>query len=163
MRRILFTAALLLVTGTAMLVANAGADGSHTYKLEFDNAFGIVTGSEVRVAGVVGGTVKELDVNDAKRAVVTVDVSGPLSTFHEDATCTAEPQSLIAEYFIDCQPGKPSTPALPDGGEVPVHSDRYGDQTFTTVQNDLVQNTLRCARSTRCWRSSPARTARSAT
>jgi virulence factor Mce-like protein len=143
MRRILFTAALLMVTGTAMLVANAGADGSHTYKLEFDNAFGIVTGSEVRVAGVVGGTVKDLDVNDAKRAVVTVDVSGPLSTFHEDATCSAEPQSLIAEYFIDCQPGKASTPELPDGGEVPVHSDKYGDQTFTTVQNDLVQNTLR--------------------
>ncbi|MEK6277734.1 MAG: MlaD family protein, partial [Actinomycetota bacterium] len=143
MRRIGFTLSMLLVTAAAVLVTSAGADDKHTYNVEFDNAFGIVTGSEVRVAGVLAGTVKELDVNEAKRAVVTVEISGPLSTFHEDASCSAEPQSLIAEYFVDCQPGDPDTPDLPDDGLIPVQSEKYGDQTFTTVQNDLVQNTLR--------------------
>jgi ABC-type transporter Mla subunit MlaD len=143
MRRIGFTLAMLLVTAAAVLVTSAGAEDKHTYRIEFDNAFGIVSGSEVRVAGVVAGAVKQLDINEAKRAVITVEVSGPLSTFHEDATCSAEPQSLIAEYFIDCQPGDANTPDLPDDGLVPVHSEKYGNQTFTTVQNDLVQNTLR--------------------
>jgi ABC-type transporter Mla subunit MlaD len=141
-RRIALIAALLLASGGALLVASAGAEDSHTYRVELDNAFGLVNGSEVRVAGVTAGTVTDLDVNAAKRAVVTVELSGPLSSLRQSATCSSEPQSLIAEYFLDCQPGK-AGPELADGGQIPVHSERYGDQSFTTVQNDLVQNTLR--------------------
>jgi virulence factor Mce-like protein len=135
-RRIVFIALALLALPAAMLVTSAGADDSHTYKVELDNAFGLVPQSEVRIAGVKAGTVEDLDINAAKRAVVTVKVSGPLSTFREDATCSSQPQSLIAEYFLDCQPGK-SDKVLPDDGLVPV------EQTRTTVQNDLVNATLR--------------------
>ena len=123
-----------LVPGAVLLVGSAGADDSHTYRVELDNAFGLVSGSEVRVAGVSSGTVTDLDINAAKRAVVTIELSGPLSFLRESATCTSQPQSLIAEYFLDCQPG-PKGPPLPDGGEIPVRSAAYGDQTFTTVQN----------------------------
>ena len=136
MRRIAFIAALLLSTGAGLLVANAGADDSHTYEIELDNAFGLVHGSEVRIAGVTAGTVQSLDINAAKRAVVTVNVTGPLAQLRVDATCASQPQSLIAEYFLDCQPGR-SHKLLPDGGQVPV------SQTRTTVQNDLVNATLR--------------------
>jgi virulence factor Mce-like protein len=142
MRRIAFTALLLVLVPAALLVSSAGADGSHTYRVELDNAFGLVSGSEVRVAGVTAGTVSDLDINERKKAVVTIDISGPLSTFKESATCNSQPQSLIAEYFLDCQPGQEGQ-ALEDDGLVPVHSEKYGDQTFTTVQGDLVQNTLR--------------------
>jgi len=142
MRRIALTALLLLLAGTAALVTTAGADDSHTYRIELDNAFGLVSGSEVRVAGVNAGTVTGLDVNAAKRAEVTIEVSGPLSTFRESATCSSQPQSLIAEYFLDCQPGTKGPP-LAEDGLIPVHSKKYGDQTSITVQNDLVQNTLR--------------------
>jgi ABC-type transporter Mla subunit MlaD len=136
MRRLALIALVLLGVPTALLVASAGADDSHSYKVELDNAFGLVNGSEVRVAGVTAGTVSGLDVNEHKKAVVTIDISGPLSQFHEDATCSSQPQSLIAEYFLDCQPGQ-SDKLLPDDGTVPV------SQTHTTVQNDLVQNIMR--------------------
>jgi ABC-type transporter Mla subunit MlaD len=142
MRRIAFTVMLVALTGAALLVANAGADDSHSYRVELDNAFGLVSGSEVRVAGVNAGTVEGLDIDARKKAVVTISVSGPLSSFRESATCSAQPQSLIAEYFLDCQPGTEGD-ELPDDGLIPVHSKKYGDQTFTTVQTDLVQNTLR--------------------
>jgi virulence factor Mce-like protein len=135
-RRIGLIFALLLCFPAAMLAASAGAEDEHTYKVELDNAFGLVSQSEVRIAGVRAGTVEDLDINAAKRAVVTVKVSGPLSEFREDATCSSQPQSLIAEYFLDCQPGK-SKRVLPDDGIVPV------EQTTTTVQNDLVNATLR--------------------
>src|SRR5919106_2840125 len=126
--------ATLLAAGAAYLTASAGAEDTHTYTIELDNAFGIVQGSEVRVAGVTQGEVTDLDINAAKRAVLTIEVSGPLSEFGEDTECSSEPQSLIAEYFIDCEPkGDP----LADGGEIPV------EQTTQTVQPDLVQNTLR--------------------
>src|SRR5919106_7058403 len=126
--------ATLLAAGAAYLTASAGAEDTHTYTIELDNAFGIVQGSEVRVAGVTQGEVTDLDINAAKRAVLTVEVSGPLSELGEDTECSSEPQSLIAEYFLDCEPkGDP----LPEGGEIPV------EQTTQTVQPDLVQNTLR--------------------
>jgi virulence factor Mce-like protein len=136
MRRILMIVALALCAPVVLLVGGAGADDSHTYDVELDNAFGLVPDSEVRIAGVTAGTVEELDINAAKKAVVTIKVSGPLSQFREDANCASQPQSLIAEYFLDCQPGR-SEQVLEDGGLVPV------EQTRTTVQNDLVNATLR--------------------
>src|SRR6476659_7024861 len=142
MRRIAMTLLLLFVAGGAAIVTRAGADDSHTYNVELDNAFGLVSGSEVRIAGVTAGTVTDLNIDDQKRAVVTINVTGPLATFRESATCSSQPQSLIAEYYLDCQPGTKG-PKLPENGLIPVHSKKYGNQTSITVQPDLVQNTLR--------------------
>jgi ABC-type transporter Mla subunit MlaD len=131
----------LLAAGAAALTASAGADDTHTYTIELDNAFGIVQGSEVRVAGVTQGEVTDLTVNAAKRALVTVELSGPLSQFGQDTECSSEPQSLIAEYFLDCQTQGDPIPAEEEGStdepNIPV------SQTTQTVQADLVQSTLR--------------------
>ena len=133
MRRIALTA-LVLVLAAAALATGAGADGTHTYKIEMYNAFGIVEGSDVRVSGVNAGNVTELAINEDKRAVVTVELDGALAELGEDTTCSTEPQSLIAEYFISCEP---QGPPMPDGGMVPA------SRVSQTVQQDLVQNTLR--------------------
>ncbi len=91
-------------------------------------------GADVRVAGVNVGAITDLELNEDKRALVSFTTSGPLSQLGVDTTCSTEPQSLIAEYFLDCQSdGEP----LPEGGTIPV------EQTTQTVQQDLVQNTLR--------------------
>jgi ABC-type transporter Mla subunit MlaD len=138
MRRL---ALIVAVLGLAVggLAAAAGADEDRTYTIELDNAFGIVEGSEVRVAGVTQGTVTRLDVNAAKRAVVTAELTGPMSLLGEDTICSSEPQSLIGEYFLDCDPsGAPLEPS----GEV-SDPDIPVAQTRQTVQADLVQNTLR--------------------
>ena len=133
MRRIALTIALL-AAGAATLAASAGADDVHTYKIEMYNAFGVVEGSQVRIAGVNAGTVTDLEINERKRALVTVELSGDLGTLGEDTKCSSEPQSLIAEYFIDCEP---AGPPLPENGTIPA------SQVAQTVQADLVQNTLR--------------------
>lgn len=134
MRRLALITALLLAGAGSVLATVAGADDSHEYRVELDNAFGVVQGSDIRVAGVNVGSVKDLDINEDKRAVVTFTTSGPLGQLGVDTECSSEPQSLIAEYFLDCQPqGEP----LPEGGTIPV------EQTTQTVQADLVQNTLR--------------------
>jgi ABC-type transporter Mla subunit MlaD len=134
MRRLALIALALLAAGTWWVSSSAGADDSHTYRIEMYNAFGIVNGSDVRVAGVNAGSVTDLDVDAKKRAVATVSLSGPLSVLGKDTRCASEPQSLIAEYFIDCTP---KGPPLADGGEIPARHVRM------TVQNDLVFNTLR--------------------
>jgi phospholipid/cholesterol/gamma-HCH transport system substrate-binding protein len=142
LRRLLGIAALL-VAAIAGLAASAGADDSHTYKIEMYNAFGIVEGSDVRIAGVNAGTVTDLDVDAKKRALVTVELSGDLGTLGRDTKCSSEPQSLIAEYFISCEPAGPPMPEADadatecESGCVPA------SRVSQTVQNDLVQNTLR--------------------
>jgi ABC-type transporter Mla subunit MlaD len=141
-RRLALIAAVI-ATGIAGIAATAGADDSHTYTIELDNAFGIVEGSEVRIAGVTAGQVTSLDINEDKRALLTVELSGPLSQLGDKTECSSEPQSLIAEYFIDCTPEGDPIPEEEEGSttdpNIPV------EQTIQnmTVQADLVQNTLR--------------------
>jgi virulence factor Mce-like protein len=143
MRRISLIAALIAAAGSAFAATAVGED-SHTYFIELDNAFGLSNGSEVKVAGVTQGTVERLLINPEKRAVVKVELSGPLSALGEDTVCSSEPQSLIAEYFIDCEPkgppleeGEGSDEERASAPDIPV------EQTRQTVQNDLVQNTFR--------------------
>jgi len=133
MRRIAFTCALLIAAASAF-AASAGADDTHTYEIEMYNAFGIVQGSDVRISGVNAGEVTGLDINEEKRAVVSIELSGELGVLGEDTRCSSEPQSLIAEYFIDCEP---KGPPLDDGAMIPA------SRVSQTVQPDLVQNTLR--------------------
>jgi ABC-type transporter Mla subunit MlaD len=138
--------AALLVAAIAGLAASAGADDTHTYEIEMYNAFGIVQGSDVRIAGVNAGTVTDLDINDAKRAVVTVELSGDLGTLGQNTKCSSEPQSLIAEYFISCEP---AGPPMADANDEAINDCTAANgcipsaRVSQTVQNDLVQNTLR--------------------
>ena len=132
MRRLALIVVLIAACG-ALAAAATGADDAHTYKLETYNAFGLVEGSEVKVAGVTAGTVTDLAINEEKRAVLTVELTGPLAVLGADTQCSSEPQSLIAEYFIDCQPAGP-----------PVEEGATLEKLVSqTVQNDLVLNTLR--------------------
>lgn len=134
MRRIALIALTLSLAGAGLATIATGEEEVRSYKIEMYNAFGIVDQSEVRVQGVTVGVVRGLDVNELKQAVVTVEVSGDLAQLGDETTCSSEPQSLIAEYFIDCEPaGAP----LPEGGTIPA------SRVSQTVQTDLVQNTMR--------------------
>src|SRR5215213_8939086 len=104
MRRLIATGCLICLGVAGFLAASASGDDERTYFIEFDNAFGLTNGSQVKVAGVSAGTVTALDVNSSKRAVVKVELSGPVAVLGQDTICRSEPQSLIAEYFIDCTP-----------------------------------------------------------
>ena len=66
MRRIALIIALCLAP-IAGIATTAGADDSHVYEIEMYNAFGLVEGSQVRIAGVNAGTVTGLDINEKKR------------------------------------------------------------------------------------------------
>ena len=88
MRRIALIATLLagLVAG---LASSAGADDAHVYEIEMYNAFGIVTGSNVRIAGVDAGKVTDLDINEKKRALARS--SSPATSGRSARTPSAPP------------------------------------------------------------------------
>jgi virulence factor Mce-like protein len=143
MRRL--ATALVAVGACVAAVVLAGAGGSKTdereYRIVFDNAFGLTEGGDFRVGGVTAGKITAFDVtrseSGAPKAVVTATVTQPgFGDFRRDATCTIKPQSLIGEYYVDCQPGAAER-RLEDGGTVPV------EQTESTIPLDLVNNVLR--------------------
>ncbi len=135
--------AVLGVCAAAFVLAGASDQKSdaRTYQLEFDNAFGLVKGGDFRVGGVNAGQTTDFGVRKAKgeapKAVVTVEVTKPgFTDFRKDASCEVRPQSLIGEYYVDCQPGK-SEERLKDGGTVPV------EQNASTIPTDIVNNIMR--------------------
>ena len=141
MRRLLVIAVLFVVGGLAVIAsANSGFEDprGNTYTVELDNAFGIVEGADVKVAGVRAGNVSGMRVDRrTKRALVdfTITQNG-FGSLRADAFCESRPQSLIGEYFIDCRPGK-SDARLKPGGTIPV------EQTASTIPIDLINNIMR--------------------
>ena len=134
MRRIAVICAFLVVAGAGFAVTAGADEDVHTYEVEMYNAFGLVSGSDVRIAGVNVGSITDLRVNEEKRAVVTIEIEGDLTRLGDETVCESSPQSLIAEYFLDCKPaGEP----LPEGGMIPA------SQVRQTVQPDIVANTMR--------------------
>lgn len=131
---------LLVVAGAAVLTAAGGEEEvGATYEVVFDNAFGLTEGGDLRIAGVRAGTIDNLRITSGypPKAVVDVKVSEPgFGELREDATCEVRPQSLIGEYFVDCQPGEAGR-RLPEGGRVPV------EQTTSTIPFDLVNSVMR--------------------
>jgi phospholipid/cholesterol/gamma-HCH transport system substrate-binding protein len=139
--------ALVVVSALAGVVLFTGAKSNplkgREYKIVFDNAFGLVEGGDFRVGGVKAGKTQSFSVEKRKghapKAVVDVKITEPgLGDFRKDASCNILPQSLIGEYYVDCQPGTSKDKLPTDGsGTVPV------EHTTSTVPADLVNNILR--------------------
>ena len=134
----LASCALALAAVAALLASGASSAEAPRYRIVLDNAFGLTEGADLRAAGVRVGSVSNLDV-DARtaRAIATVEIEDQsFGAFRSDVFCRIQPQSLIGEYFIDCQPGtKPER--LRQGATIPV------EQTAGTVPPDLVQSVMR--------------------
>jgi phospholipid/cholesterol/gamma-HCH transport system substrate-binding protein len=123
MKRILTSACIMLGLGAFIFLAVGASNGNPagTYKIELDNAFGLVTGADFKVTGVPVGTINATTLDQKTRyAVVTVSVNrGGFGSFHADAFCESRPESLIGEYFVDCDPGT-SGNVLAPGSTIPV-------------------------------------------
>lgn len=107
-------------TGMALLAAAAttvglsacgsGSGGGDAYRVRaiFDNAFAVIPGEEVRIAGARVGTVDAVDVDRDRRAVLVLRIDDPgFRDFRADAECSIRPQSIIGERFVECLPTQP--------------------------------------------------------
>jgi ABC-type transporter Mla subunit MlaD len=143
-RRLLVFGTLAAALVAAFLFTGASEnDKKRKYKIVFDNAFGLVEGGDFRVGGVRAGKTTTFSIRKERgrppKAVVTAEISQPgFDDFRSDASCSVKPQSLIGEYFVDCQPGSSGRRLPTDGsGTVPVRN------TSSTIPVDLVQNVMR--------------------
>lgn len=142
MRRIVTALALTAACAAtvALLSGASGGGGGRSYTILLTNSFGLLEGGDLRVGGVNVGETTGFRLRTARGRPPLAEVSVRLDRegfeLHEDATCEVKPQSLVGEYFLDCQPGSAGR-LIPDGGELAV------DRTIPTVPGDLVFNVLR--------------------
>lgn len=132
---------LLAVTAAAavgawLAVSSAGAADEQRHTVVLDNAFGLTEGSDLRASGVTVGKVEKLAVQrSTARALATIAVTKPsFAGFRSDVFCEVKPQSLIGEYYLDCDPGEKDERA-PE--TIPV------EQTAGTIPPDVVLDILR--------------------
>ena len=140
MKRIVLSGAILIAVAAFVFVATGASKGSAAgiYRIEFQNAFGLVTGADFKVAGVPAGSIAAITLDQKSlNAIVTVNVTrSGFGQFHSDATCASRPESLIGEYFVDCNPGS-SGRVLKPGSTIPV------SHTTSTIPADLLANVMR--------------------
>ena len=154
MRRIA-TVLLVIVAGIAAVVMTGArserAQPGFKVKIAFDNAFGLTEGGDLRVGGVKAGKTLKFDVSKGRECQGATPGDGPpracaivdsiitengFKDFRTDAHCDIRQQSLIGEYYVDCQPGhNPKT--LADNATIP------DTQTTSTIPPDLVGDVLR--------------------
>ena len=141
MRRLLSSLAVVAVVAVAAALAGAAGGGDsdgRRYTIELDNAFGLVEGGDVRVAGANAGQVVALDLDRrTQKALVEVEITEEgFGSLRSDVFCESRPQSPIGEYFVDCLPGRAKRELAP-GSRIPVK------QTASTIPPDLIQNIMR--------------------
>ena len=140
MRRAL-SALLVLAAATAGVVLTGASDDASgkKYWVEFDNAFGLVEGGDLKIGGVRAGTVNKFKLTDSDpyKVAVEVEVSEPgFDSLRTDSECRVRNQSLIGEYYVDCKIGT-AREQLPAGGTVPV------ERTSSSIPPDLIANVMR--------------------
>jgi phospholipid/cholesterol/gamma-HCH transport system substrate-binding protein len=114
---------------------------SDPYKLEatFESANNLQAKSPVRIAGVDVGKVVKVEPleNGSGAAKVTMEIERKGLPIHEDAELKIRPRIFLeGNFFVDLQPGTPSSDVLDDGESIPIQ------QTATPVQFSQLLETL---------------------
>jgi ABC-type transporter Mla subunit MlaD len=155
-KRVLAIGAVVLAA-LALVVFAVGAGGGTEpsgYKVRaiFMNAFSVIPGEDVKIAGVKVGKIESIDVTPDKHAAVVLAIDAPgFQDFRRDAECTIRPQSLIGEKYVECSPTQPRPDGTPAPPELPVVKDGPGkgerllpvSQTSQPVDIDLINNVMR--------------------
>jgi phospholipid/cholesterol/gamma-HCH transport system substrate-binding protein len=143
-------ALVVIVVGTYFAFARGLPIGDH-YEIEavFRSANNVKERQPVRIAGVEVG--KVVEVRHLKpgttAAVVRMRIEDGGRPVHRDARVAIRARMFLeGNWFLDLQPGTPSSGELPDGGTLPVAQTRGPvqlGQLFTALQADTRKNLQR--------------------
>jgi phospholipid/cholesterol/gamma-HCH transport system substrate-binding protein len=154
MKRLLAIGCVLLAAAVLVVFGTGASDDGGTYRVRaiFMNAFSVIPGEDVKIAGVKVGKIESLDVTPDHKAAVVLRIDRPgFDDFRTDAECAIRPQSLIGEKFVECTPTQPR----PENAQPPAKLRKIQrgpgkgqyllpvSQTSKPVDLDLVNNTLR--------------------
>jgi phospholipid/cholesterol/gamma-HCH transport system substrate-binding protein len=108
-------------------------------------ALQLADNADVNEAGVHIGRVEQIS-NRGATAVLRLAIDPDRGPVHGDARVHVRAKTLVGENYVDLDPGTPSSPAIPDGGELPIARARV------STQLDDVLSTLSAPRRARLRR-----------
>ena len=118
MRRVVPIALLaVVVAGVAALIATRSSQDAYRVDVIFDNSRGLTPGQLVEVAGARVGTIQAIHLTPDYKARIELSVDRRFAPFRKNASCTIRPQGLLAEYYVECNPGTPSAAPLRGAGQ----------------------------------------------
>jgi phospholipid/cholesterol/gamma-HCH transport system substrate-binding protein len=114
----------MATTVLALTIANASGGERTAYTARFTDASGLLPGDDVRIAGVIVGSVDEIRIVDRRVAEVAFSVASdqPLPA---SVTAAILYRNLIGQRFLSLEQGTgPTGQVLPAGGTIPVERTR---------------------------------------
>lgn len=116
----IFTLVSILVTGLLVAIMGGFGLGSQTeYKAIFSSASEITAGDDVRIAGVVVGKVKDVEIYKRENALVTFRVKDgvPITT---ESEANIRFLNLIGSRYMSLSEGDGGAPRLAPGATMPM-------------------------------------------
>lgn len=128
-------AAVLIVLGTVLTFTKRLPFVGSGYELRADFATSgqLVTGDQVRIAGLPAGKVTGVAAGPHDTALVSMQIDGSDLPVHSDATLAIEPRLFLeGSFYVALSQGSPSAGTLASGATIPER------QTTVPVQFDQV-------------------------
>ncbi len=117
------------------------------YVLTFQSVEGLVVGSPVKMAGVVVGTVSDIQLSSDPthpgiRVAVGVDRAFAPRVREDSRGALRILQLLSGEKFVEITPGAAASPQLPAGGEIPVEQPQEILEQAAVTADNLAEITI---------------------
>jgi phospholipid/cholesterol/gamma-HCH transport system substrate-binding protein len=117
---VIFILVTTIATGLLVLtIGNVSFNGSRTFKAEFADATGVVKGDDIRIAGVKVGTVKDVEISNRTRALVTFSVADA-TTLTGATHATIRYRNLVGQRYISLTQEVGDSDPLDEGDTIPV-------------------------------------------
>lgn len=116
-------------------VKEIGPDHRYRVYVYFRDADGLRPDSDVKIGGVPGGQLTNLQVINYKLAKATVLLNSSAAPLGQGASAAVRPVNLLGEKYIDLNPGNLKRP-LPSGSSIPA------SRTNSPVELDDILNIL---------------------
>lgn len=106
--------------------------GAHQYDVMLPDASGLVKNSDVKMAGIPVGVIKDIKLQDGEARVV-LKIKPDLRVTKQ-AMVKIKPNGILGDKYLDLDPGPPEAEPLAEGGRIMKYEDKAG---FDSVLNQL--------------------------
>jgi phospholipid/cholesterol/gamma-HCH transport system substrate-binding protein len=125
---------LIVAAAVILYVTSHPGAGTTQVEAEFQDAFPILAGMDVRESGAVAGSVRDVELTDRGTAMVTLTLNEGTEPPQRDASAAIRQQDITGDSYIALDPGQESE----DLGDTPIPTSR----TIVAPRFDDLLNSL---------------------